>query len=89
MAHMSREFTLVLLGAGLLTAGYFLYPDDDPTKKAEEQFAQGKAPAGSGYRGGHVFLLTHHYGRPSPALSGVGVNRGGFGGIGRAFSGGG
>jgi hypothetical protein len=28
MARMSREFTLVLLGSTLLTAGYFLWPDD-------------------------------------------------------------
>src|SRR5436190_8519906 len=28
MARMSREFTLVLLGASLLTAGYFLWPED-------------------------------------------------------------
>lgn len=29
MARMSKEFPLVLLGAGVLTAGYFLYPEPD------------------------------------------------------------
>ena len=27
MTRMSREFSLVLLGAGLLTAGYFMWPE--------------------------------------------------------------
>src|SRR5262245_52947609 len=46
MTRMSREFTLVLLGAGVLTAGYFLWPEDDPARKANEQANQGRVPAG-------------------------------------------
>ena len=37
MTRMSREFSLVLLGAGLLTAGYFMWPEKDFEKRAEEQ----------------------------------------------------
>jgi hypothetical protein len=92
MARMSGEFTLVLLGAGLLTAGYFLWPDDDPAKKAEEQVARGNAPAGATrhYYGSHVMLLPGRYSGSggSPVSSGAAA-RGGFGSIGRAFSGGG
>ena len=38
MSRMSREFSLVLLGAGILTAGYFLAPapeDDNLTSDVE------------------------------------------------------
>jgi hypothetical protein len=89
MARMSREFSLVLLGSGLLTAGYFLWPDDDPAKKAEEQLAKGNAPAGhhTRYYGSHVYILPGSYRGSSPVTSGV-TSRGGFGTIGRAFSGG-
>jgi len=33
MARMSREFSLVLIGAGLLSAGFFFVPEP-PTSKA-------------------------------------------------------
>jgi hypothetical protein len=88
MARMSREFTLVLLGAGLLTAGYFVWPDDDPAKKAEEQNnpRQGGGGHGRTYYGTHVLILPGRSGG-SPISSGA-SSRGGFGTIGRAFSGG-
>ena len=34
MTRMSREFSLVLLGAGLLTAGYFAWPEQDFERRA-------------------------------------------------------
>lgn len=92
MARMSREFSLVLLGAGLLTAGYFLMPEEDPIKLANDQATGGD---GGGSRGrarvGHVFFFYSSgtsrafasSSRASPATS-----RGGFGRIGAGMSGG-
>ena len=34
MSRMSREFSLVLVGAGILTAGYFMWPEQDFEKRA-------------------------------------------------------
>ena len=39
MARMTREFSLVLVGSGILTAGYFLYPEDDIEARQKEQVA--------------------------------------------------
>jgi hypothetical protein len=88
MARMSREFTLVLLGAGLLTAGFFLWPDDDPAQKANDQANQGRVPAGTThYAHTHLILLPGRTAFAPPAVA-AGVSRGGFGGFGR-FAGGG
>jgi hypothetical protein len=92
MARMSREFSLVLLGAGLLTAGYFLWPEDDIEAKANQQ-AQQQIVGNNGPRSTypHVFVWLHSggYGAPgarmgSPSIAGV--SRGGFGGIGHSAS---
>lgn len=42
MTRMSREFTLVLLGSSILTAGFFNAPTDEETvdRKAEEAGAE-------------------------------------------------
>jgi hypothetical protein len=37
---MTREFSLVLVGSGILTAGYFLYPEEDVEAKQKEQVEQ-------------------------------------------------
>ena len=37
MTRMTREFSLVLLGASALTAAYFLWPEQDFEKRSEEQ----------------------------------------------------
>lgn len=94
MTRMSKEFSLVLLGAGILTAGYFVAPtaEEEMEVKAEEQAA---------HRTGHS---THHrvHGVPmflwlhSPGYAGTSTGRpaaysstsraGGFGSIGRSFS---
>jgi hypothetical protein len=93
MTRMSQEFSLVLLGAGLLTAGYFLWPEPDFEKRAEEQ-----AGRRVGSRSGGHILFIGHFGGGSASVSGTGrgpasigsVSRGGFGSIGgRVASGGG
>lgn len=97
MTRMSKEFTLVLLGSGILTAGYFTQPsaEDEMEKKAEEQAAERTGHTnGSRYRTGGMFLWLH-----SPMYAGSSTGRpaaysptarsGGFGKISRGFSGGG
>ena len=103
MSRMGREFSLVLLGAGVLTAGYFVAPspEDELEKKADEQAQQQLHKDGQNngprrhYYGGvplifwlHSPGFTGNYGsNRSPAMSSV--SRSGFGGIGRSASGGG
>ena len=100
MARMSREFSLVLLGAGVLTAGYFLWPEEDLHAKAEREAEQ--QVAGNNANGTH---RTHHGGMfifmpmgggrswssstggRSPAMASV-SRGGGFGSFGHAASGG-
>ena len=98
MSRMSREFGLVLLGAGILTAGYFTAPspEEEMEAKADEQAAErtGHSHDRTHYRHGHGFFLFVH----SPAYAGSATGRpsayspttlaGGFGGAGRAMSGG-
>jgi hypothetical protein len=91
MTRMSREFSLVLLGAGLLTAGYFMWPEQDFEKRAEEQ-ANNRV---GGRRGttGHVLFIGHFGGSSSvsgarsPAMASV--SKSGFGSIGARVGGGG
>lgn len=87
MARMSREFSLVLLGAGILTAGYFLWPEDDLQARAEQQAVQQVAGQGGHRYHGHpiVFLHGGRVGGPSPAKASL--PRGGFGSIGKSVSG--
>jgi hypothetical protein len=90
MARMSREFTLVLLGAGLLTAGYFLWPDDDPArKKADAGGGGGGDNSTTGRRFTYVMIIP---GRAAPTYRPAGspgaVSRGGFGRVGGFFAGG-
>lgn len=91
MTRMGREFSLVLLGAGMLTAGYFLAPtpEEELKKQADEQNQRrvGGQSTSSGYRGGHFILFMHSTGynrggMTPPATPGV--SRGGLGGIGRS-----
>ena len=90
MTRMSKEFSLVLLGAGLLTAGYFLWPEPDFEKRAEEQ---ANRRVGSRH-GGHILFIGRFGGGGSTAVTGgrpaaIGsVTRGGFGSIGGRVSGG-
>ncbi|QEL20994.1 hypothetical protein [Limnoglobus roseus] len=93
MTRMTRDFSLVLLGAGILSAGYFLAPSPDLEAKADEQAAErvgGGERDSSGryhYRPGYAMIWVHSGGYSggagrAPAVGGV--SRGGFGGIGRS-----
>jgi hypothetical protein len=100
MARMSREFSLVLVGSGILTAGYFLYPDDDleakQKEKIEQQLAGNQNNNNNGPRrthGGFIWIHTGAWGAAGasgsrPVAMGGGVSRGGFGSIGRGSVGG-
>ena len=98
MTRMSREFSLVLLGAGILTAGYFAAPspDEELQKKADEQAARrvGHDTTRHHYRTGVPLILFLH----SPGYAGgsstrpnamPSVNKGGIGGMGRSHGAGG
>ncbi|MBA4189570.1 MAG: hypothetical protein C0467_16415 [Planctomycetaceae bacterium] len=91
MTRMSREFSLVLLGTGLLTAGYFAWPEPDFEKRADEQAAR---RTGSRTGGSHLIFIGH-YGGGSGTVSGsrsaafASVSKGGLGSIGGRVSGGG
>ncbi len=95
MTRMGREFSLVLLGAGILTAGYFAAPspDEELEKKAEEHAARRIGHTSYHHRAGVPLVFFVH--GPGYAGSSVrspampSVNRGGFGGIGRAVGAGG
>jgi hypothetical protein len=97
MARMTREFSLVLVGSGILTTGYFLYPDEDLEAKQQEQVQQQLAGNNQQqnqgqrhYRPGFIWIHTGAFastyggsGSRPPAMGGGHVSRGGFGGIGR------
>jgi hypothetical protein len=96
MTRMGREFSLVLLGSGILTAGYFLAPSNDEAlaAKADQQAAERvHNSTGTHHRSGFHYtpLLWVHStgyagsstGRPG-TYSSPGVTRGGIGGIGRS-----
>jgi hypothetical protein len=81
----------VLLGAGLLTAGYFLWPEEDPIQKAEDSADGGGGSSSSGRvtRRYRVLVPIVVRSSSSPALARPGaVSRGGFGGSGGRFVGG-
>lgn len=100
MARMTRELSLVLVGSTILTAGYFLYPEDDLQAKQEEQVAQQVAGnnRNTTHRTSHGFIWIHTggYSRSYAGGSSMGrsvamggnVSRGGFGSIGRGSVGG-
>jgi hypothetical protein len=58
MARMSREFSLVLLGAGLLTAAYF-FPLPDPVQLvSDETTANAPAVESSSAHTGHLIIYN-------------------------------
>lgn len=84
MTRMSREFSLVLLGAGVLTAGYFLFRDDNDLFGNEEDKSKQQVDGNHRRSGGMIFIYGHGYSggkSTSPATAG-GVARGGFGSMG-------
>ncbi len=89
MARMTREFSLVLLGAGLLTSGYFLFPEEDPIKIANEKDAAAAGGGGSHGRSGyHHVVFLHGAGTRSATIAPTATVRGGFGRAGGGFGGG-
>ncbi len=94
MTRMSREFSLVLLGSGLLTAGYFAWDNEEKIAADMDKQAQ-KRVGGNGtatHRPGGMLLFISHgstssvtSGRP-PAMASV--TKGGFGSIGSRVGGG-
>ena len=92
MTRMTREFSLVLLGASALTAGYFLWSEQDFEKRAEEQ-ARHRVGGSSHVHGPLVWIHSGGYrsgytagARPAAV---AGISRGGFGHIGARMGGGG
>jgi hypothetical protein len=99
MARMTREFSLVLVGSGILTAGYFLYPEDDIEARQKEQVQQQLAGNDNNnnhprrYRTTFIWIHTGAWGPAGPssrpvAMGGGHISRGGFGSIGRGSVGG-
>ncbi len=94
MTKMSREFSLVLLGAGVLTAGYFAAESID-AKLEEKTNEQAATRTGHRTHGGGFFLFIHspgyagRAGTGRPAAYSPSTRSGGFGAAGRSFSGGG
>lgn len=97
MTRMSREFSLVLLGAGILTAGYFAAPsrDEELEQKADEQAAKQVGHRDTAHRrhmGIPLLLFVHSRGFAGPSTRSPAMpstNRGGIGGTGRSMGAGG
>jgi hypothetical protein len=88
MARMTRELTLVLLGSGLLSMGYFLWPEDDPAQKAEDA-ANGGGQGGAARSGrSHVVFFVRRGSSSPRSYARTTTVRGGFGRTGIGISGG-
>ncbi len=84
MTRMSREFSLVLLGSGVMTAGHFLFPEPDVEAAQNEQL---EAQA-SNHSHHSSFIWIHSgygYGSSRTSLSAAtgSIRTGGFGSFGR------
>ena len=95
MTRMSREFSLVLLGSGLLTAGYFIWDNEEKIAADMDRQAQqrvGGNGAATRHHGGMLLFISH--GSTSSVSSGTrpaamaSVSKGGFGSIGSRVGGG-
>lgn len=92
MARMTREFSLVLLGTGVLTAASFLWPetnlDEQAEKEADKQVAS--SSTGTHRRGFYAPILFMHRGAAMGSTATntgrVAFNRGGFGTTGSRIS---
>lgn len=90
MARMSRELTLVLLGSGLLTAGYFALPEADEIRGGDAADNTEVSRTYRSHSGSILFFSTfssRSVARPTAGLASA--QRGGFGRIGSFMSGGG
>lgn len=94
MTRMSRELSLVVLGATVLTGAYFAWPDTDYEKEADKQAE--RRTGGRSRSGGGTFIFIGHVGGGGPSsVSGRGrspamasVSKGGFGSVGGRVGGG-
>ncbi len=95
MTRMSRELSLVLLGAGVLTATYFVWPNKEFNEEADKQ---AEKRVGGRPRSGGMFIFIGHIGGGGSSMRGGGgggpamgssVSKGGFGSVGGRVSGGG
>lgn len=92
MTRMSRELSLVLVGAGLLTAGWYVWPEQNFEKEADAQAA--KRVGGRSRSGGGFIFIGHFGGSGASSVSGGrspamgSVSKGGFGSIGGRVGGG-
>lgn len=88
MARMGREFSLVLLGSGMLAASSFLWPAEDLAEQAVQAGARQVAGNAAANRPGHfIFLHSYRTGSGPNVGARANISRGGFGGIGRGISG--
>jgi len=88
MTRMTREFSLVLLGASALTATYFLWPEQDFDKRTEDQARQ-RVGGRTGIYAPLIWVHTGSYGSGTRPAAVAGVSRGGFGSMGARIGGGG
>jgi hypothetical protein len=90
MTHMTKEFSLVLLGAGLLTAGGFLYPEENLERHAQD--AAARQVGGNRASRSHVHFYPIFLGRtgtvPGRVAASPTISRGGFGSTGHFATGG-
>lgn len=77
MTRMSKEFSLVLLGAGMLTAAYLLWPEPDPEAKANEQAQQRAGGSTTGRVHGFIWISAMGRG-PSPTRAGASSSPGSY-----------
>lgn len=92
MTRMNKEFSLVLLGAGLLTAGYFLWPEEDLEARANDELHRqvgASSHSSTRHRTSIAPFIFLHSARSGFARSPVssGISRGGFGSTGHSMSG--
>jgi hypothetical protein len=90
VTRKSRELGLVLVGAGILTAGYFIYSDNKELMAKEEEQTKHQVGGRHGYHSTLIFIHGGGYsgGRSSSPAMASNTSRGGFGRIG-SFSAGG
>ena len=93
MTRMSRELSLVVLGATVLTGAYFAWPDRNYETEADKQAE--RRTGGRSHRGGGAFIFIGHFGGGPSSVSGRGrspamasVSKGGFGTVGGRVGGG-
>jgi len=96
MTRMTKELSLVLVGSGILTAGYFLVPSNESEMEAKAEEQAAKRTGHTNYHHGHggmgmlLFLHSPMYsggaagGRPGAVASSTRAS--GFGAMGRSYS---